>query len=243
MPHQPHRPRAATLAMLLACCLAWPCATHHAHAGTAWAADGTDNGITTYTREVPGQQLREFKGSMQIDAPMGQVAAALSDVGSMHEWFYLLREARYLDLPHDRDDDAHLYLSVNGIWPVAPRDVVARITVTQDPATLAITIKIKHQDHILPPQPGLVRIPAMASQWTLRPLAASKTHVEVEGHGDPGGWIPAFVANLAVTTLPRQSLAKMRSHVGKPQFKDPALFYARNPRLRELGARLVFPQP
>lgn len=237
-----YRPHTLIPALLITLCTALPFATPLARAGTAWASEGTDNGITTFTREVPGQQLREFKGSMQIEAPMGQVAAAMSDVSTMHEWFYLLREARYLDLKTDRYDSAHMYLAVKGIWPVDPRDVVAHVSVKQDPATLAITVNIEHKDGILPPQPGLVRIPAMKSHWTLRPLSATRTHVEVEGHGDPGGWIPTFIANFAVTTLPRQSLAKMREHVAKPQYKDVAQFYASNPRLRELGERLVFPR-
>jgi hypothetical protein len=35
----------------------------------------------------------------------------------------------------------------------------------------------------------------------------------------------------------------MREHVAKPEYRDLKKMYARNPQLRELGERLVFPTP
>lgn len=206
-----------------------------------WKAEGTSDGIAIFTRQLPGQPLRDFRGSVLIDAPLAQVAATLADVSTMHEWFYLLQEARFVRGAYTQD--AHMYMAIKGIWPVSPRDMVAHVLVRQDPVTQAVHIDAQSVDGILPPQPGYVRIPEMRSSWTLKPVSATKTEVQIEGHGHPGGWIPLPIANFAVTTLPRQCLEKLRVHVAKPEYRDVEKMYAKNPKLRELMGKLVVPGP
>lgn len=233
----PHLSMLAARAILLLACLG-PCATAFAD-DVPWRPDGDSDGIALFTRQIPGQPLRDFKGIVQIDAPMAQVAATLADVSTMHEWFFLLREARFVRGAYT--PDAHMYMSIKGIWPMSDRDVVAHVTVRQDPVTLAIHIDARNEDGVMPPQPGHVRIPRMKSSWTLRPVSAGRTEVELQGHGDPGGWIPLSIANFVVTTLPRQCLQKLRVHVARPEYRDMDKVYARNPKLREMAGRLVFP--
>lgn len=204
-----------------------------------WKPEGTSDGIAIFTRQLPGQPLRDFRGTMQIDAPLAQVAATLADVQTMHEWFYLLDEARFVRGAYTQD--SHMYMAIKGIWPVSPRDMVARVLVRQDPITHAVHIDAQSEDNILPPQPGYVRIPEMRSSWTLRPVSANKTEVQIEGHGQPGGWIPLAIANFAVTTLPLQCLERLRVHVAKPEYRDMEKVYAKNPKLRELMSKLVVP--
>jgi hypothetical protein len=133
-------------------------------------------------------------------------------------------------------------MSVNGIWPVSARDVVAKVTVHQDADTKTIHVDVESRDGILPPQPGHVRMPSMTSSWTLRPVSATKTAIELEGHGDPGGWIPMPLANMVVATVPRQSMEKMRQYMMTAHYTDAEKLYAQSPPLRELGKKLVFPE-
>lgn len=204
-----------------------------------WTLAGDDKGIAIYTRKQPGNLYKDFKGIMQIDAPMKQVVATLADVRTMHEWFFLLREARFIQGPVA--GETYVYMAINGIWPVSARDVVARVAVRQDPDTHVIHVDVDSRDGILPPQAGHVRMPRMTSSWTLRPLSPTKTAIELEGHGDPGGLIPMSLANMVVTTVPRQSMERMREYVMKANYTDAEKLYAQSPPLRELGKRLVFP--
>ena len=229
-------PMAARAALVLNFCFAQAIALADE---VSWQPEGTRDGIAIFTRQLPGQPLRDFKGIVQIEAPMAQVAATLADVSTMHEWFYLLEEAKFLRGAYTLD--AHMYMAIKGIWPVSPRDVVAHVVVRQDPATHAIHIDAQSDEGVMPPQPGYVRIPQMRSSWTLRPASATRTEVQIEGHGHPGGWIPLPIANFAVTTLPRQCLEKLRQHVAKPEYRDIDKMYAKNPKLRELTAKWVFP--
>jgi len=221
----------------LAVCLLAPVVAHADDA--VWKLDGDARGITIYTRKQASNPYKDFKGSMQIDAPMKQVVATLADVTTMHEWFFMLREARFIQ--GQSPGEAYVYMAINGIWPVSARDVVAHVVVRQDPATYVIHVDVQSRDGILPPQAGYVRMPSMTSSWTLRPISPTKTAIELEGHGNPGGWIPLSLANLVVTTVPRQSMEKMRDYVLKANYTDAEKLYAQSPPLRELGKRLVFP--
>lgn len=207
---------------------------------SVWTLAGDDQGIAIYTRKLPGNTYKDFKGMMQIDAPMKQVVATLADVNTMHEWFFLLREARFIS--GSKPGETFVYMAINGIWPVSARDVVAQVTVRQDPDSHVIHVDVQSRDGILPPQAGYVRMPRMISSWTLRPLSPTRTAIELEGHGDPGGMIPMSLANMVVTTVPRQSMEKMRAYVMRANYTDAEQLYARSPPLRELGKRLVFPE-
>lgn len=207
---------------------------------SVWTLAGDDDGIALYTRKLPGNTYKDFKGMMQIDAPMKQVVATLADVSTMREWFFLLREARFISGP--KPGETFVYMAINGIWPVSARDVVAQVSVRQDPDTHVIHVDVQSRDGIMPAQTGYVRMPRMISSWTLRPLSPTKTAVELEGHGDPGGMIPMSLANMVVTTVPRQSMEKMRAYVMRANYTDPEQLYARSPPLRDLGRRLVFPE-
>lgn len=204
-----------------------------------WMLDGDEHGIAIYTRQMPGNRFKDFKGSMEVEAPIKQVVATLADVSTMHEWFFLLHEARFIK--GQTGNDAYIYMALDGIWPVSSRDVVAHVAVSQDPDTLVIHVDVDSRDGILPPQAGHVRMPSLKSSWTLRPLSANRTAIELEGHGDPGGWIPMSLANMVVTTVPRQTMEKMRQYVMKANYTDPEKLYTQSPPLRDLGKKLVFP--
>jgi len=228
------------LTISAAFCLLSPLLAHAADANAiAWQRDSDAHNITIYTRKPADSLYKEFKGSMQINAPMKQVVATLADVTTMHEWFFMLREARFIQ--GQNAGEAYVYMAINGIWPVGARDVVGHVVVRQDPSTHVIHVDVRSRDGVLPPQAGYVRMPSMTSSWTLRPVSPTQTAIELEGHGDPGGWVPLSLANLVIATVPRQSMEKMRDYVMKANYTDVEKLYAQSPPLRELGKRLVFP--
>lgn len=204
-----------------------------------WKLDADTEGIQLYTRQMPGHPLKDFKGVMQIQAPLAQVAALLADVPAMPDWFPLLREARFIK--GEKVDDSYIYMAMKGIWPVSPRDAVAHVLVKQDPATLTIHVQVNGEHGVMPHQEGFVRIPTLHSYWRLTPVSSTHTEVEIMGSADPGGWVPLALANFLVTTLPEQSLKKMREYVARPEYRDLNRVYAKNPKLKELAERMRFP--
>jgi hypothetical protein len=207
---------------------------------SAWVLDKDIGGIAIYTRLPPGGHFKDFKGTMVVDAPVKQIVATLADASAMPKWFFWLKEARFIKGPSA--NETYIYMAINGVWPTSPRDVVAQVNVRQDPDTKIIRVDVVSREGLLPPQAGYVRMPNMTSSWTLRPLSATRTAIEVEGHGEPGGWIPTSLANMVVATVPRQSMEKMRQYVTQARYGVDDTLYAQSSLLRDWGKKLVFPE-
>lgn len=225
---------------LLAIWVSFALLPSQAGAQGAWKLQKDTEGIQLYTREVPGQVLKAFRGVMQIKAPLRQVAAMLADVPAMPEWFFLLQESQFIGGEHV--ENSHVYLAMKGIWPVSPRDAVVHILVRQDPITLSIHVDVVNEEGIKPRRDGFVRIPTLQASWRLTPISPTHTEVEIMGSADPGGMIPTALANFLVTTLPEQTLKKMRTQIARPEYQDLNIVYSKNPKLRELAEKLQFLQ-
>lgn len=201
-----------------------------------WKYEGTSSGIKLYTRSVPGQEYKDFKGVMTVDVPIEQVGAAIADIDTYPEWFFLLKKATYLD--KRPLDDCYIYLDINGIWPVKARDAVIHVNVARDPATHAIHINVEADPDYIARKDSHVRIPSMNSGWKLTPRGPNQTEIELVGNADPGGQIPIVIANMVVTVMPKESLKGLRKFLYGPKYKDLPAIYARNPRLLDLVNRL-----
>lgn len=227
--------RRFTALLLLAFCL--PASL--AQAAAEWKSHGESQGIRLFTRDVEGKPWKDFKGVMVVDAPITRVAAALADVNTMNQWFFLLKEARYLD--NRPLDDCFVYVDISGIWPVKPRDAALHVAVSQDPTTLEVKINVEAVPDMVKPREGYVRIPSMHSSWRLTPLSKTRTEVELIGNADPGGAIPMAIVNMVVTTMPKETLKGMRKHLMRPEYADLSVVAARNPRLATLMNQMRAP--
>ncbi|MFZ5723684.1 MAG: START domain-containing protein [Pseudomonadota bacterium] len=224
------------LLSLLLLCVAAPVA---AVAPPPWEYSGETQGIKIWTRQIPGNPVKDFRAVMTVDAPLATVVATLTDVNTIPQWFWMMTEARTIE--GSTLDDAYLYFAIGGIWPVSARDSVIRCTVAQDPATLAISINATAAPDRMPPVKNHVRIPQMDSAWTLVPLSKTQTRVELIGNADPGGYIPLWLANMVVTTMPKETFRKLRRHLADPRYRDVAALSEENPMLRDFMSRVRVP--
>lgn len=211
------------------------CLAGFAQAGD-WELANQRDGITVWTRAIPGAPLKDFRGRMVVDKPLDAVVAGVADAPTYPEWFFQMREARILE--GKSLDEVYVYMVIGGIWPVSDRDAVARAVVSQDPRTLAVKMMALATPDKIPPVPGRVRMPKMQSGWELTPLSATRTQVDLIGNADPGGMIPLWLANSVVQVMPRETLKRLRKQLDKPKYANPDALFAADPLLREFRATL-----
>lgn len=205
----------------------------------AWELQSTRDGITVWTRTIPGAPLKDFRGRIDLDLPLDVVVAGVTDAPTYPEWFFQMREARIIE---GRSlSDAYVYFVIGGIWPVSDRDAVARAEVHQDPRTLAVSMMVLATPQHIPPVPGRVRMPRMKSGWELTPLSPTRTRVELIGNADPGGMIPLWLANSVVQMMPRETLKRLRKQLDQPKYANPDAVFAADPLLQQLRASLRMP--
>lgn len=207
-------------------------------AADGWQVVSHETGLTLYTRSVEGQALKDFRGVLRVRASMRDVVRTLVDVDAMPQWFFNMQEARLLDI--GGAEGSHLYVVLKGFWPVSDRDAVLQLQLSQDPKTLVLSLTGTATPDYYPPMRERVRIPQLLSSWTVTPLSATETEIRFDGHADPGGRIPLWVANLVVVQLPRVTLHNLRGRLQNPPVA--AETQGPDPRIEKLLSGVKFPE-
>ena len=176
------------------------------------ASERTD--VSTWVKPVAGNPLNAFRGQTEVPYPMLTVIAVLADVENFPEWVFQCHFARLM--PEVSDELA--YIHIKGIWPVSDRDSVARTVIIQDSDTLKTTLHSVAAHGVLDEVEGTVRLPALDNRFILEPLADGWTRITFETFVDPGGMIPAWLANLVATRAPLTTLQKMQVRMVKNRY-------------------------
>lgn len=181
------------------------------------AREAEDRGdVTVYVKPVPGNPLKAFKGIIEVPQPMLSVMAVMGDIERYPDWVF---QCSGVEMRPDEWGRDVIRILIQGIWPVSDRDGVARSTITQDPDSLAITIHSRDAEGVLPPQDGYVRLPRLDNTFLFEPLEDGWTRITFETFVDPGGYIPAWLANLVATQAPTYSLTRMAELLKEERYK------------------------
>ncbi len=190
-----------------------------ASAAPAWQPAGTRDGISVYSREVPGSPIIAFRGDCEVPASMGKVIGVLADATREKEWMDRLVEARLIKEISDHERVA--YNRTSTPWPLADRDFLFNADAKFDPANKRLVIAMRSiEDAAVPRLRGVVRGELLRSVWTLTALGPQTTAVSFEIQADPRGAIPKWIVNLFQSSWPRKTLEALRRQVQKPDVEE-----------------------
>ena len=193
-------------------------------ADTAWRLRHSEGVLQVHSRPHAESSIEEFRGVTRVSARLSAVIALLQDADYNHHWVYRSGGATVLD--RQGIATTWVYGVVDAPLPIRDRDTVVRFDLRQDPDSRVITIDILNQPDLVPPVAGLVRVPRFGGFWRLRPLAGGEVAVTYQVYGDPGGWVPAWLANYAalrsvIGTLQTMPVALQRyADAGTPGVLD-----------------------
>lgn len=188
----------------------------------AWEKSLDKNGITVYTREVEGSPLKEFKAETTIAASPATLVSVLLEAESMTTWWPDCLEAKMLKRNGIKDWKVYFVMKVP--FPLNNRDTINKFELSED-SVGNVKIKLYAIPNDLAEKKGLVRIPELKGQWTFT-KKGDVTEVIYQLHANPGGSIPAFVANSTVTDSPYKVLVNLKeealkpNHIGKNSLKN-----------------------
>ncbi len=210
------------------------CVSSHAE---DWSLASNQNGIQVYTQQVAGQDVKNFRAVMTVNASMQQVVATLMNGDQMPEWFYSVLESK----PVTVNIAGHYrYMWIKAPWPATDRDAVVKVNLSQDPKTLQLSLFAAATPNLLPIHPDRVRIPRMQSGWTVTPLGKSRTHIQLDGNADPGGNVPVIVANIVVSLTPKITMRQLKVRLEAGNQTD-LNFLKTNPYAKQMLSNVVYP--
>lgn len=183
-----------------------------AEGGERWRVVRETDGIELSRRE---DDATAFRAVAVVEASLPQVLAVLRDVPRHVEWRSRCVESRVLS--RESPKVAILYNRIDGIWPIADRDVVIR-SVTRVDGPDAARIDLHVADSPLAPDPdGAVRMPQLDGSYALRAEGPARTRVEYRMKLSLGGAVPAWITRFASEDMPIATLTGLRRQVAKMQ--------------------------
>jgi len=118
------------------------------------------------------------------------------------------------------DTKNYVYFVQGAPWPVSDRDMIALSEASQNPETFEVSIIMKAEPDKLPLTEDNIRIPQLSAHWRIIPKSETKTEIIYEGHGDPGGSIPNWLANAVVIDTPYKTLKALNKRLRKKLDKE-----------------------
>ncbi len=183
-----------------------------------WTLRKDNNGIRIYTKPVEGSDFHAFRGEARVDSSLSALLAVHADVEYVTEW---LKDCKVSELLTDFSPDGfYVYFQTRSPWPVKDRDYVLRYVIDQDPDTHAVKISFEAEVGLHPETDECVRLTELSGYWKMTPVAPGKTDVVYEVAADPGGAVPAWLANRFVVDQPYHSLKRLRERTRLEQYQE-----------------------
>lgn len=185
-----------------------------------------DYQLKIFIREIKESDLNEFKGEMLTDASLKSIVALLMDSEAAPKWMHKCEKFEVLD--HISDTHNIIYFVNGAPWPVSDRDAIISSELTQDPQSLAVKINVKVLPEYLPKDEDYVRIPRMVGFWEFVPQADGQTLVRYQIHAEPGGSLPAWLANSVVVDTPYYTMTNMADMLKREKYKTADISFIKN---------------
>jgi len=191
-----------------------------------WKLSTQKDGVKVYTLNLPDSKFKAIKVECEIDATQSQLVALLMDVNTSADWVYHTKSCTLIK--QVSPSELYYYSEVNLPWPAANRDFVAHLIVSQNPETKVVVIDGPAVNGMVPVKNGIVRITNSTGKWIITPDGIDKVKVEYTLHVEPGGSIPAWMANMFATQGPLEIFKKLKVQIQKPVYKNAELPFIEN---------------
>ena len=183
----------------------------------SWQKIFRQNGITVYSQKAAGSHILAFRAAGILRAGTDQVIEVLRKVEISGEWMPDV-VARYT-LEDFSDLEAITY-SINPLpWPFADREMVLRNSLRLDPKNKVLVLDTYSVDPGgAPRKKGTVRAHLHRGRTLVRPAGPDRTEIDLRVLVDPGGYIPAWLANLSQRHMPYDFLRALEEKAANTDF-------------------------
>ncbi len=162
---------------------------------SAWESVLGGENLRVERRPYAGSALDEIRGVTRVRSSLNALMALLKDARYNRQWVY--RSGGATILQENGYGQAYVYGVVDAPWPMSDRDTIVRFDYHQDSSTKNITITISNVPSFAGEEPGLIRVPDFGGFWKLNPQQDGWVEVIYQVYGDPGGYVPVWLANYA----------------------------------------------
>ncbi len=170
-----------------------------------------DDGIKIYLCENEDSNFKTIIAEYEVPATLSQYAAIVLDIASYKEWQYKAIDPHIVKKVSDTE--LYYYTEVQAPWPVNNRDLIFHLKMKQDVINKTLTVELTEIPDFLPEKKNVIRIPKAHSLLTVTPASKGHVYVRYVLDIDPGGAIPAWIANMFAAQAPWNTFNNFRNRV------------------------------
>lgn len=193
----------------------------------SWKLITDRNDIQVYRRHRDNSRLKTFRGVTRITLEDEYALGALmEDYDSYPRWLHFVDGAE--EFHRDGPLLRFLRFTTKLPWPVSDREAILQVRVDQtiSPEFEGVTIYLDNRPALLPKNDRYVRFPEMEGIFQVQRLANNQAEVVYQLVLDPGGYIPAWLANMMLRDAPYFTLERMRRIITRDQYQNQFFDYA-----------------
>lgn len=173
-----------------------------------WELVRDRDGIQVYSQPVEGSDFNAVRGVTRISSSLSRLVTLVRDPELRPLWDEYCGESYIYKQLNSREELVYLHSELP--WPVSDRDMLNRVTWSQDAGTLEVTMRSVATRDILQEKEGRVRVAVATNDWQLRPKEAGWIELTTTVHLDPAGPLPAWLLNKLSVEAPYRSLLNLR---------------------------------
>ncbi|WP_136668613.1 START domain-containing protein [Flavobacterium sp. H122] len=180
----------------------------NAQSQSDWTLAKNDQQIQIYTRNIQGSKIKEFKAITIIKGDIDKILDMLINFEGYSKWIDGCESGSLLKKLNSGKFVYHIQLSLP--WPLKNRDAVIEATLSKDNNGI-INLAMTENPTFIKAKADYVRMPKFRGKWVLTPKNNGFVQVEQQIHAEPGGSIPAWVANSKVTDGPLATFVNLKN--------------------------------
>ena len=183
-----------------------------------WHMVSDRDGITVYMAHTDDSNIKTFRGEGEVlMEDFRAIGNMLDDYDFIASWLHMISGLD--DLGRVSDLQRHIWVTTRLPWPVSDRDCAIEVFLEQDPDTYTVTIPFVARQDLLEEKDGYVRMPQLEGFLEFEPMEPGKVYMTFQVILDPGGYIPAWLANLILRDIPYFSLKRFRRVASEERFQ------------------------
>lgn len=180
-----------------------------------WKEEFRKEGISVFTRPVEGSSLNEFKGEALINADLEVCRRVIDDTEKHTVWRPDCIESIQISKKGTTKIE---YSRTKAPWPVSDRDVLVKTVIDESKEKVVYNFTGVNDPNLVPLKDGVVRITQITGKWIFA-RKGKDTLVTYQAKIDPGGSLPAWLANSTAVDQPFKSLQGLKEMVKKPEYQ------------------------
>ena len=176
-----------------------------------WKLVKEEAGIKVYTETESGSDYKAFKAEMQVKCSIENIVKVLKNSESINNWIVNCKGIKLLKTDNS---DQYYYIETSLPFPFKNRDMVYHFQYTEINSG-QVRVNVTGIPDYVPTAEGIVRLAKANGYWLLTSIDTSHTAVTYQMHVEPGGLIPAWLANPFIVNVPFSTFKELRKIIQK----------------------------